>query len=82
MRIFGIDTRPVLLLLKTVNAVVAEAAGFRRDRGIFGHSSRCQAAEKVFYAGLAVKDIMAAAEWKSELVFPQPLSILRLVVLS
>ena len=55
----------------TVNAVVAEAAGFSRDRRSFSHSLRGQAAEKGFYAGLPVKDIMAAAVWKSELVFTQ-----------
>ena len=36
---------------------------------VMGHSTRSKAAQKAFEEGITVKEIMEAADWKSETVF-------------
>lgn len=54
---------------KWITNVIYEAEGIQKGTQLLGHSTRSKGAEKAWLAGLSTKEIMLAADWKTETVF-------------
>ena len=72
--IFRKTTKPYMgVTPKTISIwltkVIMESENLRDEGGVMGHSTRGQAAKSAHEAGMSIKDIMSAAEWRSESVF-------------